>query len=72
MDPQFDLQQGDTLINICYKNMISLGKGQCGENSHCVNSLKVIYISSLEEWIPLDSCRKREELMLSVRSHTSE
>lgn len=38
--------------------MISLGKGQCGENSHCANSLKVVYISSLEEWIPLDSCRK--------------
>lgn len=38
--------------------MISLGKGQCGENSHHINSLKVIYIGNLEEWIPLDSCKK--------------
>lgn len=44
--------------------MISLGKGQCGENSHHVNSLKVIHISSLEEWIPFGLLQKREELEL--------
>lgn len=54
--------------------MISLGKGKCGENSHRVNSLKVIYISGLEEWISLDSCRKTKELklLLLVRFYTSE
>lgn len=54
--------QGDPLINICYKNKLSFGKGQCGENSHGFNSLKVIHISNLEEWIPLDSCWNRRRL----------
>lgn len=49
------------------------GTGAVGENSHWVNSLKVIHMSDLEEWTPLDSEDQEElELMLSGPSQAGE